>query len=483
MPQVTSQTLVKATEYTCREWFPCKDSSIRELDIFFDNKNSEISVTEIFNLIREDASLYIRFLAEFSDFYVGGHPQSKKDGNIFSTITPEQLRTAYSKVKKLKSRHSYSSLTDFQKIRLNEMIVAATATSYIGKNKNINADFTFSSALLRQLGHTLIAWNYPQIYANVTSSSKTLTVLENDLRKSLGFTPSMLGYAVTDKLGLSKYFGDVLPTEGNVYRSNFKSKPKNNLQSQVSKICEIGEALARSINPNLYITSSADYQSAVKKLTTSLGPNSLEEINSLLTFEINITQEKKVGFLEESNYVLPHLAELDTLGEEVGLNREELLRLNGYVDVLPSQLYNEVAVLYSAINEDSDLRLNTKTFVKKILPKTYFSSTKIYLLDSIERKIHAAFISGKAESKIVKPNTFSLTGLDNFFGSAISLNTPIREVVNTEDGKSLSIIGCSLGDPAIGVLVVEIDNSHHESLETMSYFKAIRNLLCDCLNI
>ena len=275
MQTVVTELLKKATDYNCMQWFPYRDESVIKVEEFFNKQNNELALSDLFNIVREDASLYILFLKELSQHYISLGKQQKISGDIFNNVSSCHLRGAYEKIKLFKPNHSANGLTEAQDLRLKEMLLAATTSSIIASNQQIHSDFTFSTALLRQLGHTLIAWNYPLIYNKVTAKSKTHEEIESDLRKCLGFSASMLGYSVTEKLGLSRFFGAALPKDVDNFKFYNRANSKRmSLHQQVSKICEIGEALARSINPGIYITSDCDFKNACDTIKSKLGPNS-----------------------------------------------------------------------------------------------------------------------------------------------------------------------------------------------------------------
>ena len=111
----------------------------------------------------------------------------------------ETLRSAsYEKIKSIielapRDDLRFAQATNHQLTKMRAGIISAAAAESFAPSQNISSDTAYGAALLRQLGITLVAWNYPHIYERVFDLIEPGESLDQALSKMLGFSPALLG--------------------------------------------------------------------------------------------------------------------------------------------------------------------------------------------------------------------------------------------------------------------------------------------------
>ena len=87
---------------------------------------------------------------------------------------------------------------------LKEVLVGASAAEVISDKKGGDTTRAYGASLLRQLGLTLIAWNYPSVFKKAVEKTKAGLELDVAISEQLGFSPSLFAVNLVQKWGLSE---------------------------------------------------------------------------------------------------------------------------------------------------------------------------------------------------------------------------------------------------------------------------------------
>ncbi|MCB0360897.1 MAG: HDOD domain-containing protein, partial [Bdellovibrionales bacterium] len=167
---------------------------------------------------------------------------------------------------------SFQDMTPAQAGRLQEALISATAAETLAPEARLRPEMGYSTALLRQFGLALVAWNYPHIYEHAlkrlrNTSPGGAVSLERIVARRLGFVPSVLAMAMAREWHLAPELRAALGDpraldEVSEERSATIRRVAENLQT----ICEVGEALARANDPDTYPTARSDWNTARREI-------------------------------------------------------------------------------------------------------------------------------------------------------------------------------------------------------------------------
>lgn len=481
----TSPQLEKATSLVTELWFPFDRSILASINNQLSEKSFEEVRSKITTDIQSDLSIFLLCLKEFSAL-VGEKYEIKEDDAIrdyFSEMTEYEFKEVIKRVSSFRIAHRMDDATEIQRQRMTEMHVSGLATKEISRAKDISSEVAFNSSVLRQLGATLIAWNYPTIYEKVVSRTHTQASHDQDLKRSLGFSPMMVGAAVANRWNLSPFYTRVL---GGVSLVNTLKGPlaltrdQKDFADSIVKICEIGEALARSTNPELFSSAVEDLEFATEYISDVIGDDGVKKI---LIAARNTLQGLKGKSLDRA---------LDNSSESLKRKianvqfSKGLLAKNSYIDELSADVRVSVESLYNKISPDGSVAEYVTIYTKEVIPKTIFSSIAVFLFDPFEDSLYPSLLLGK--SKILVPKSIQLAGRNdayNIIRAGFGLKTPLKEEQMTGEGQEVIALACALGmDQPIGVFYAEIPVTEQtESLDSVRYFKAMKYLLADCLRL
>ena len=181
---LNAKNFSEAFKITSQRWFPCSTgtlSRVREriaAGYYHDNKK------ELLRDLRSDAALFLYSLRKLRKMIVvsaSGKLSTVNDDESMDELI-DSVREIISDLTKKEIYHSYSQLTEAQAGRFKEMILSSALTDSLAEKLSIDKNVGFTCSLLRQLGLTLISWNYPNIYRQalqllVTESSSSGTTI------------------------------------------------------------------------------------------------------------------------------------------------------------------------------------------------------------------------------------------------------------------------------------------------------------------
>lgn len=480
--------LEKAYNLVSNNWFPFDQSVLGELNSKI--KDETATKEEILLILKKDASLFLLCLKEVlsAPNIFGASEPTREFTKYLENASLGQLQQSLEGIAKRSYTHTVASSTNFQKQRLSEMIVSSQTADKLSANDPDINEVACSCSMMRQLGLTLIAWNYPRIFEKVTSKTQSKDALDSDFAAVLGFTPMMLACTVLEKWGLPQYYIEAVKDRSNLKnRKAVESSEQNgkDVFSRVSNICAAGEALARATNPTLYSTAEADIELASEYIESFLGEEGVIDI-------ISSAREKLDDLALEVPPLLQSRARAE-LDEKIKnkIKGDLLLSKNPYLGALPQNVLHRVSKLYQEIIPNSPAYSSVSLYAKEIFPISGFITLQVYLFDPFERKLYPSLVLGKSKSLIPK-NIYlkSLSGQYDLLAEALKTKTPITNSQFFDQGEEISIFASSLGDAStVGVMYVEMLRSKYEKiatgtdLDSLKYFKAFKILLSDCLGL
>ncbi len=472
----SNKHLLLATKYVENCWFPTNQELLKKIQLGLTSGLYDADIELLIREVKCDFSLFAFLLRELACLaHATASPIPENPLDLIRQTDKVHLKNILlSKDLKI-SAHNCDALSDCQVLRLKEAMVSASAAEILSEGVTVDRELGYSAALLRQLGFTLIAWNYPHVYTRAFSSLKSGDSLEQVLSKVLGFSPTALAINIASKWGLSKELRAVIgDSEVNAELGN------STVVNSLNKICEVGEALARASDPQHYPSAKNDWTKAKEFIVGALGDSGFERIKSAIREHCGYYQS-----LAPELFTLPDEMNAQTTIEDA--RGRELLAGNQYVKQCPPILREQLIALYSRINPDSIAKENIDFLIKNVIPAAGFKKGCVYLIDPTTMLLMPRLKIGGIEGARLKAVDYiSAPAAFDPIASAFRCRTPIMEDNQQRDDELVSFIVGSLGySKKVGVLYLELGTrtATNPKANPMLYFKAILQALADCLNL
>ena len=397
-------------------------------------------------------------------------PQNNSLTEIFEQTGITKIKSILEVCGEKISAHNIDLINEEQALRMQEAIISASTAEILSEGMKIDSDLSFSCALVRQLGHILISWNYPSIYQRSLNAITKNKNLDQILSEALGFSPKLLALALLNEWGLEGEIQAVLMADSSPPTSS-DSRTQN-----LSRLCEIGEALARSNDPQHYPSAEADWEKVKTELQESIGYQGIKSI-----------QDRVKKNCENYNKLFPemfHITENINPDTQIhDFSENQLLGNNQFVKHCPPRLRKKLKNLYAMIKPGEIARDALAVLLKEIIPFAGFNGGYVYTYDQGLGQLVPRTQIGREVKKSMQAIDYKNDHPgDDHISTAFSCNTPI---VQNDDIDLTSMVG-SIGNASkIGVLYLEahqqdIDDSENNLL---LHFKAIRQALNDCFQI
>ena len=408
-------------------------------------------------------------------------PETSSSLDLFRMAGPARLSKILSIEPERISSHALDSSSDAQIMRLRESMISASTAEVLADKGGGRADTGYMTGLLRQLGVTLVAWNYPLVYQRVFSAIKPGIDLDMALTRELGFSPTLLGIALAREWNLAPEIrlaiGEHAPA--NAANDPRLIKAKSSADNLV-KICEVGEALARANDPQHYPEAKKDWEIAKQEIETRLGHEGISLIKARIRDNCESYLQQAPDIFKDASKVEPEAKiEASTTSQAMAKNR--------YIPECPPRLQEEFRKFYGQLDPAQISRDNILFIAQKIVPLAGFKRGCVYVYDPETVRLVPRLKIGEAQL-----SEFTALHCDEGLATASPVlaayrcNTPIYEQYLDLDTGGFSYIASILGqNQRAGVLYLELSKEQQRSLSNklMPCFKAILQALNDCLNL
>lgn len=491
---MSDAVLERAFDHVCSSWFPVQVQVLDKIRARLDSGVYSTNRRALTIDLKEDFSLFMFCLkqlqlltAEDADSRppMQGEAESVDPVSIIEKadfgLLKKILHTPASEI----SKHSMQQSTKLQTLRVGESMISASTAEVLAAHAKIDPDLGFSCGLLRQLGLTLIAWNYPRLYAKAVETLSAKETLDSALHRALGFSPSLLGQMIAQRWGLSDDIVSVVATSLRTPPVREKNAQEDNNEkaagSILAKICEVGEALARANNPDIYPTAQSDWERAEKLIKEQIGPDGVQKI-----FER--AKENCRQYLKQHPDLLS-VTEATAIKERVQFTAysKPLLEKNTYIKSCSPETAARLSALYLKLRPNQVIEPTIRELVFDVIPGAGFPSGCVLMLDPHRKVLSPVLKFGAVPAERLKSvGLKSVASQFDIIASAFSCKSPLTEQFTDAAGKKKMVVAAALGlATPIGVLYLE---STEESLplagkDPVQTFRALRQALNDCLNL
>ena len=473
--------LTRAVHHVSDHWFPVNEHLLSEIREEVNRAKDQRVVPDIVGQIRSDFSLFFHCLRELSALI---HPSEREmmqqdPVSFLEQQSLDNLKSIFDDDNEGISTLSFDSASKSQLARVHEMIVSSSAAETLAESYGIDEHAAFSASVMRQLGLTLIAWNYPGIYEEVVGNLQAGDVLEVQLSQRLGFSPHLLAIRVLHSWGFSESYCAQFGLEDT---AAYIDEELHAMKADtLAELCQIGEILARAHHPEIYPSAKNDWMDAERAITERLGPNGMKKIQERCeeNFEVYSTFMPEVF-----TYGLAELYEIPAAVIEEAADPENVER-NPFLPCCSPTVARAIRKLYRTIDTATEASITIRLFADDVVPSGRFSGGCVYTADPSIMMLIPQLSFGEMALRRCEGIDYSMV-LSNadMISLAYQSAEPIVEYKQTESGTIMTgIAGMFGGMQRVGVFYLEIPEmiADFEKDEQVLHFQALRHLLSDCL--
>jgi len=360
------------SEKLCDAWFPPNPAVLSLIKQKLKDDSYEEDIDLFLEDLKTDSSLYlycIGALAKESSSNSEGSgcsPLSLVRGASFKTYksildrTPEEI-----------SIHNYSKSAAQQASCVMHAMISASAASALCFPAGVHPDVGFSVGLLRQLGYTLIAYNYPNVFKRTLQKVKEGDSLEDTIVTVLGWTPMHLGVSIARAWSLN--------AESRLGMGDEIVRPEANSEEiQIAEVildlCEIGEQYARASQPDLYPSAFKDSCAVKEKVINRLGRDGLQKLSRRVKLYCRHYSDSDCA-----TFKLPQTLEKDGLSHDKVSEAKALKEIR--ISSAPLAMQEKLLKYYDLLELQGATYNNFKLLAEQIVPEAGFTGGCVYLMD------------------------------------------------------------------------------------------------------
>jgi len=393
----------------------------------------------------------------------------------------QDLLALLDRAEKALGAHSLAGLSDSQSAHLRYTLVSVSAAETLANHKTLEGDGAFLSALFRQLGLLLVAWNYPTVFGRAQRAaledeeSPDERGLERRLSALLGFSPELLGASVLESFSVGEEIADAVGAAGHPQSKSGLTASRTT--SELAELCRVGEALARANDPEHYPQSSKSWSEAKSTIQKVLGEDGLKRVQESFDTNSSSYRDLGTGILGEKTRIDP---EKNIAQHEQSQTRDR----NPYIEACPLHFRQRLREFYGWRTQEKNPQEAVAYLLREVIPVSGFEAGIVYTLDPsfselVPRLKFGAPTLRKAISHKVSEDALSRDPVLS------SLHVPAPCVSRVAGQDHSFAVGALGGSRKIGVMYVEFSSelAEQENIDVLVNFKALCQALLDALGI
>lgn len=473
--------LDKAVRHVSDLWFPVNSELLMRIQRGLREGIYDLDLDFLLDEVRSDFALYTYCLKETTRRARDAGrplPLTADPKSLLRSAGLEQLRVILSQDARKISPHSFENSSSDQLARLKEAVVSASCAEVLSPSIKLDPEYGFTTALMRHLGHTLIAWNYPTVYRRVLAQVRAHpeSSVDHELSVILGFSPGLLGITLARQWALDPAL--VAALGGDSERAEIAGSNAR-VAEGLEKICAVGEALARANDPDRYPTAESDWNAARVELEKSLG------------FEgMRVIRDRVAENFENYRTLIPHVfptpIELDPETHLHQHQEQKLVDRNQYLRGCPPLLRKRLKDLYATLTGKEVSRDALKVLVHDLMPLAGFTGGMVYTLDPGTMMLVPRLRFGRIEMRDSNAVPYSDNPLtQDVVALAYRCSKPLLETSREEKGDMCALVSVLGEEEKVGVIYAEVPREavDRDSMAFQQSFKAIRQTFQDCLGL
>jgi len=473
----TDRRVERAVDYVSDRWFPVNPELLNRVQENLTAGSYDDNIALLFADVRQDFSLFLYCLRELSAMLraIGADiPINPKD--LFVEAGIERLREILAINERALSQHHLKSITPLQQSRLEEALLSASTAQVFAQAYKLDGNAYFSAALLRQLGLTLIAWNYPSVYERAVQSLHETADLDIAITKILGYSPSLLAIRILENWGLHEDFiSAITPADADWFES--EALVGATAAPTFASICTVAEALARANHPEIYPTAERDWERAEALVSRQIGPDGLRVIRTIFL-------ESCASYVGVLRSVFRGGTMLDPEYRQFSHRQTGLIQRNPYISQCRPHLEKRLTAFYEEIAHSSEIsQEQIAVLVQDIIPTAGFSGGIVYTIEPTVLKLVPQLTIGQPLTRTVE--WVDAQVLSDPAARAFESITPITTEFLVEEKHIVAIAGVLGYSQRVGVVYLEVPRQTflQSSAAFLIHFKAITQAFNECLKL
>lgn len=487
-PPPSERRLDRAMSHVSNLWFPINSEILLKIRKGLEEGRFANDMTPLIEELKQDFGLFSYVVKELLPIAAKERVADTVRANPIQLIRwagDARIQGVIGAGHEPPSTHQLDASEEFQSTRLCETAIVASTAELLSQSQNLDPDVAFSQGVIREIGLNLIAWNYPSLYARVIKSLTPRTSIDEELAKELGFSPSLLAMRLLRPHSTTSAAARPALAE-----------PTENWEAY-DTLCDIGEALARAGNPQLYPSAESDWKRANEFIKRSLGDNGVELIRARAT-----------EHTEHYRTILPaSFATLKIFDPHISIERFKLgsrATQNQYLRHCPAELQTRLQRWYAEMPVQGVSREILQQLIKTIIPQAGFTGGCVFVVDAEAMSLLPRTVIGDVRlrpldkiplrnppARVLTNNALPAESLPSTSPSsadpalaALNCAQPLIEREELDPNNATAGIYSSLGTKRrVGVLYLEIPDEQLETLgqSAVKVYKALKQALCDAL--
>ena len=465
----TQRRLQRALRHVSDYWIPPNPKTLNKIQEGLRRGAYELDLGFLIQDLKSDLALFTYCIKELTTNprYNQHRDQSKSDPiDLLHSAGIRCLRDILNTDAKSISRHSLESAGQAQIDQLQANLVTVSAVEALAPKFEIDSLAGFTAAALRQLGLTLIAWNYPTVFRRAFQEISPSRSLDLVISERLGYSPRLLAATLIYSWGLEGSF-------------IFSVDDDKHTGEAVETLCMAGEALARANNPERYPSAEDDWKVAQQLLHSELQAEDIHNIKQLV-------KQYSDDYLELSSSSFRRIQKFDPEKFIKASKEDYLAAKNPYIRTCPPKTRKLLTDYYSALDPERVQPENLKQLVKRVMPISGFSGGAIYTLDPGLNKLIPRIRFGTIELLQVREVSYSSYS-DDIISIAFDTQSPLIDSQNSANGINLCRAAAAFGTSfRVGVIYLEYPEDYmisDQEADPLNVFKAFRQAVNDSLNL
>ncbi len=432
----------------------------------------------VWDAVKSDPGLFVHVAKHMKSLAEEIH-QGVDPLEQLKTLEEEKLQKLFAPGDRQISVHRLKDATPAQLLRFQHTIISSRTAEALAPSAEISPELAFSTATLRQLGHSLLAWNYPEIYARALLHQRSRGVsLEVELKKLLGLSPAEVGMRFAADWNLRPELRRVLSPKIEGHENAAKPGPKGagpEERLSLAEVLNVSELFAKANDPQHYPKALEQWAEVEHALEGSLGINISALIRPAIQSSFNTLQQSISHSIDTPFFEKP--PEPGTLTEEQG----RLAAVNPYLKRCEPSHRLTLDRVYQLISPGNISVDALRVLVDSAIPQLGFVRGCLYLFKRDSGALRPALRVG--DRALESYNSYR-EGENNPVSGTLNTHVMLKQQVLQPDGsEAMCLFGSVLNEAHPGVLYLEVDpalveNPGHDS---SLLFNAIRKVMGQCL--
>jgi hypothetical protein len=474
----SERRLARAADYVTDRWFPVNPDLFAQIKKDLAAGRYDSDLEGLLDEVRHDFALFAYCLRELAAMLrQSGAVVPLKPVEIFTAAGLDALKAILAVEEHTISHHRIKAMTPLQQSRFEEALLSASTAQALSTATDLDSQICFSTALLRQLGMTLIAWNYPSVYEQAVHALKEGEGLDQVIARILGYSPSLLAIRILESWGLHRDAASNLETEDEGW---FDCDPLVGATAAptYATICRISETLARANHPEIYPSAEHDWHHAEEIIRRHIGADGMRVIRTIFL-------ENCAGYTDTLRPIFSGGTIVDPVYRQLTRRYDTLLERNPYIAQCRPHLEKKLLGLYQLIAQSTspDGQL-LGTLVREIVPAAGFTGGIIFTVEPTLVKLIPQLVIGH-------PRTHAVTDvnpqrLSDSVARAFESVAPITTEFEIDGAAKVVAITGVLGySQRVGTILLELPRQIflQSTAAHLTHFKAIAQSFNECLKL